>query len=155
MHSPVSPSCCFSSPAHHLRTYLCILNNEHRWEPHELLCHLNSEEKKNKIELSHTSQAENPDHLIHFLHCNKGNKMRPYGGLNGDVWLAFSLHPTDVKSTCQAAERGPLVSSFVISFCQVSESFISISLFGKVFCHFAPTTGLQGLDLYEQHPDVK
>lgn len=81
--------------------------------------------------------------------------MRPYEGLNGDVWLAFSLHPTDLKSTCQAAERGPLVSSFLISFCQVSESFILISLFGKVFCHFAPTTGLQGLDLYEQHPDVK
>lgn len=74
-------------------------------------------EKKNlKIELSHTSQVENPDHVIHFLHCNKGNKMRPYRGLNGDMWLAFSLHPTNMKSTCQAAERGPLVSWFVIPF---------------------------------------
>lgn len=68
--------------------------------------------KINKIELSHTSQVENPDHVTHFLHCNKGNKMRPYGGQNGDVWLSFSLHPTDMKSTCQLLSKAPLPFSF-------------------------------------------
>jgi len=73
---------------HHLRTCLCILNNEDPecWEPCELLCHLNLEKK---IELSHTPQVENPVHVIQFLHCNKGNKMKPYRGLNGDVLFTF------------------------------------------------------------------
>lgn len=69
-------------------------------------------EFEEKSELSHTPQVENPVCVIRFPHCNKGNKMKPYRGLN--VWLAFSLHPADVGSICQAAEWGPLPTRFPI-----------------------------------------
>lgn len=69
-------------------------------------------EFEEKSELSHTPQVENPVRVIRFPHCNKGNEMKPYRGLN--VWLAFSLHPADMGSTCQAAEWGPLPTRFPI-----------------------------------------
>lgn len=34
-----------------------------------------------KTELSHTHQVENPVHVIHYPHCNKGNKTEALQGL--------------------------------------------------------------------------
>lgn len=98
--------------------------------------------KINKIELSHTSQVENPDHVTHFLHCNKGNKMRPYGGQNGDVWLSFSLHPTDMKSTCQLLSKTPLSFGFWCLFsCFLCISSQFLWSFAKCFVIWLPPKG--------------
>lgn len=88
-----------------------------------------------KIELSHTPQVENPVCVTCFLHRNKGNKMKPYRGLNGHVCLAFSLYPMYRKEPAKLLSEAPLplFSDFC---CHVFEPLISISLSSIEFCHF-------------------
>lgn len=81
-------------------------------------------------EFSHTHQVEYPVHIIHFLHYSKENKIKPYRGFSGDVWLAFSLHPIDMDSTWQITEKGMLATWFLIPL--AFEPFISAFLSNNV-----------------------